>query len=300
MASIADVDATDVSALRLLLAAAELGSVSKAAARMRIAQPSATTKLQKLERLLGTRLLERTSGGSTPTEDGERLLGACSDVIGAVTTLLDRAEALRAERDVVSIAATRHVADHFLPDWIADGTTGAELDVDLVELDTLHTAQAVRAGAAELGFTEGPDAPIGLRSHVVAEEAVVAVVGRDHPWASRRRSLAPSTVLAARLVLGRRGSGTRDVVEAAFAEHDWSRVGDHVEVDNASAARVAAINGAGVAFLPACWVADRVRSGALHVVGIRGVEITQQVRVVWRGARPTSRAAHDLVERLIA
>ncbi|WP_420453462.1 LysR family transcriptional regulator [Ilumatobacter sp.] len=298
MASIVDVDGMDVSALRLYLAATELGSVSKAAARMRISQPSATAKLHKLERSLGTRLLERTPAGSVPTESGIRLASACAEVIASATALVDRAESLRAERDVLSIATTRHVADHFLPDWVAGGAT-AGTDVRVAESDTLSTAQAVRDGDAELGFTEGPDTPLGLRSQVVASELVVAVVGTGHAWFERRQPLRAESLLASRLVLGRRGSGTRDVVEAAFAEHDWSRTGDHVEVDNASAARLAAVNGEGVAFLPRCWVEHQLTTGALHRVPIRDLDVVQPVRVVWRGARPTSRSAERFVDRLV-
>ncbi|MFP5488172.1 MAG: LysR family transcriptional regulator, partial [Acidimicrobiia bacterium] len=165
MASIAVVDGLDPSALRLFLAAVELGSVSKAAARMHVAQPSATAKLQKLERQLGVALLERTATGSAPTDAGTRLTTGCQDVLTAIANLVDRADSIRTEADQLTIAATRHVADHFLPMWL---TSLAGQRISVVELDTLGVARAVRGGEASVGFTEGPAAPIGLRSHVVA------------------------------------------------------------------------------------------------------------------------------------
>ena len=299
MATIPVVDGIDISTLRLFLAAVELGSVSKAAKRMRLAQPSATAKLHKLERQLGTRLLERTPAGSVATDAGDRLTMACSEAIAAVTALVDRAEALRAERDVLTIATTRHVADHFLPGWIADGAASGA-DVRLIEVDTLHSAQAVRGGEAEIGLTEGPQAPLGLRSQIVAEEAIVPVVGRSHPWSGRRSALGGADLFASTLVLGQRGSGTRDLIESSFAEHDWQTVGDRIEVHNASAARVAAVNGAGVAFLPECWVAGQLDDGALVRLKVRDLQIVQTVRVVWRGAEPTTRAARRFVAALTA
>ena len=84
------------------------------------------------------------------------------------------------------MTATRHVADHFLPGWVA----AAGLDtvrLDFTEGDTLTVAQTVRAGEAAVGFTEGPGAPLGLRSEVVASEEVVPVVGPPHRWFGRRR-----------------------------------------------------------------------------------------------------------------
>lgn len=294
MASIAVVDGLDISSLRLFLAVVELGSVSKAAKRLRLAQPSATAKLHKLERQLGTQLLERTPTGSIPTEAGERLAGACSDAIDAATDLVDRAEALRSERDVVTIATTRHVADHFLTRWVGSGAAG-RAEIRLLELDTLHAAQAVRSGEAELGLTEGPLTPLGLRSQIVTEEPIVAVVGRTHSWYGRKRSVAAADLVATTLVLGHRGSGTRDLVESSFAGHEWAQVGDRVDVPNATAARIAALNGTGVAFLPECWTRGEIRSGALWALKLDDVDIVQPVRVVWRGTEPNTPTARHFV-----
>lgn len=295
MASIGLVDGIDPSALRLFLAAAELGSVSKAAARMQVTQPSATAKLQKLERQLGVALLERTPTGSAPTDAGSRLLPACSDVLTAATALVDRAESIRTEADQLTIAATRHVADHFLPGWLAPL---AGHRVSVTELDTLRTAQAVRAGEAAIGFTEGPAAPIGLRSHVVAVEDVLAVVGRGHPWYGRRSTVTPAELVTATTISSRPGSGTRDVVAAAFTEHGLGTSGEIVEVENASAARLAAMTGSGVAFLPACWITPHLSSGALAALPVREPRIELPIRIVWRGARPTSSLARRLVDEL--
>jgi DNA-binding transcriptional LysR family regulator len=297
MASIAVVDGTDVAALRLFLATVELGSVSKAAARLQMTQPSATAKLQKLERQLSTTLLERTPTGSAITPDGQRLAAACADVIAAATALVDRAEALGAERDRLTVAATRHVADHFLPGWVA-GAQVIDAQLVLLELDTLRVAQAVRAGDAAIGFTEGPHPPLGLRSHVVATERLVPVVGRGHPWYGRRSAVTHPDLVGTTLVLGQPGSGSRDVVEAAFALHGRGGVGEHIPVPSVTAARLAALNGAGVAFLPRCRAHADLASGDLFALPLRELSIEQPVRVVWRGARPATRPARAFVDAL--
>lgn len=295
MASIEVVDGIDPSALRLFLAAVELGSVSKAAARMSVAQPSATAKLQKLERQLGVALLERAPTGSAPTDAGTRLVPACNDALAAVTSLVDYAESIRAETDQLTIAATRHVADHFLPGWL-HALEGHRVSV--VELDTLRVARAVRSGEAAVGFTEGPAAPIGLRSHVVAVERVVAVVGRGHPWYGRRSTVVPHELVTATTISSRPGSGTRDVVAAAFTEHGLGSSGEVIEVANASVARLTAMTGTGVAFLPECWVAPHLSTGALTTLPVREPRIELPIRVVWRGTRPASRLARRLVDEL--
>lgn len=290
-------DDLDLAAIRLFLSVVELGSVSKAAARHSLAQPSATSKLQKLERQLGVTLLDRGPTGSRATTTGVRLAPTCAELLETATGLSDRATALRSEAATLDIAATRHVADHWLAAWISDAEL-REVRVDVTELDTLRVVQAVRSGEASLGFIEGPSAPVGLRSQVVASEELVAVVGRTHPWAGRTRSLTSNQVASATLIVTRSGSGTRDVLEAAFAVPELGGVGEHVEVDNLASARIAAVNGVGVGFLPRCRVDADLRDGRLAAIRVKSPPIMQPVRVVWRGATPPTEPARTLVDSI--
>ena len=136
-------DGLDLASLRLFLDVVELGSVSKAAVRHRLAQPSATARLQKLERQLGVQLLDRAPTGSVATSAGVRLAPACADVVAAAAALVERAETVAVEQQRLVVAATRHVADHFLPAWI-DALALDDVRVDLVEGDTLTVASAVQ------------------------------------------------------------------------------------------------------------------------------------------------------------
>jgi molybdate transport repressor ModE-like protein len=297
MSSITAADGLDVGSIRLFLDVVELGSVSGAATRHRLAQPSATARLQKLERQLGVQLLERGPGGSTATGAGTRLTSACADVVTAAMALVDRAGEVVVEQQHLLLATTRHVADHFLPMWI----DAAELDrvrIDLVEDDTLAVAQSVRAGTADVGFVDGPAAPVGLRSRVVGSEEVVAVVGRQHPWHGRRRAVSGAQLVAETLVLPAAGSGTRDVITAALAPFAAGSVGDRIDTTSSAAARVAALAGPTVALLPRCRVDGDLERGALSEVAVRDVSIHQPVRAVWRGAQPPVRVARRFVATL--
>lgn len=294
MASIPIVNGLDLASVRLFLDVVELGSVSKAAVRHRLAQPSATARLQKLERQLGVQLLDRAPTGSIATTAGARLAPACEDLIAAATALVDRAGVAAVEQQRLVVGLTRHVADHFLPAWIETAEL-PEVRVDLIEDDSLAVAQAVRAGEADLGFIDGPSAPVGLRSAVVAREEIVPVVGRRHEWYGRPRPIRGQELVAATLALPRPGSGTRDVVSGALTPFQFRNLGDRVEVPSSAGARIAALNATAVAFLPRCRVAGDLASGALHVVAIRDVAIAQEVRAVWRGVRPPSGAARRLL-----
>lgn len=64
----------DWDAYRVFLAVATHGSFSRAAAELRLSQPTASRRVDDLEKSLGTRLLVRRARGVVPTPAGERIL----------------------------------------------------------------------------------------------------------------------------------------------------------------------------------------------------------------------------------
>ncbi len=291
------VDDLDLVAVRVFLAVVELGSVSKAAARSAMSQPSATARLQKLERQLGVALLERGPSGSVATDAGHALTDACADVLAAATRLAARADAAHEPDDVLRIAATRSVIELALPQWLAAADL-ADVTIEVSELDTRQVAGAVRDGRVALGFCDGPLAPLGLRSTVVGRIELVAVVAPSHPLADRdrrrRRSVSGSDLASARLILRSRGSGTLDVIEAALGPFEFSATGDRIEVPSNAAARLAAVNGSGVAIVPLDLVAADLADRRLSRLECTDVDLDQPIRLAWKGTRPTSRAARRL------
>jgi LysR family transcriptional regulator, nitrogen assimilation regulatory protein len=64
----------DLKQLKHLILVAELGSFSRAAAVLNMAQPSLSRQIGNLEEVLGRKLLIRNGRGAAPTEAGERLI----------------------------------------------------------------------------------------------------------------------------------------------------------------------------------------------------------------------------------
>ncbi|MEV6527969.1 LysR family transcriptional regulator [Longispora sp. NPDC051575] len=74
----------DVRHLRAICAIAEAGSVSRAAVRLGISQPSLTALLQRVERTLGGELFVRSRTGVTPTPLGHRALQRARLVVAEI------------------------------------------------------------------------------------------------------------------------------------------------------------------------------------------------------------------------
>ena len=63
----------EVTELRSFCAAADLGSIGRAAIRLNVSQPALTKRLQALEQIAGVGLLERSPRGVTLTPAGRHL-----------------------------------------------------------------------------------------------------------------------------------------------------------------------------------------------------------------------------------
>jgi len=109
----------DLASLRLLTLVADLGSISAAARAEQISQPSASKRIQVLERQLRLPLLDRRTGGAMLTEQGRVVTDWCRVVVDAADALTIGARALsEASDDQLSIAASQTVAEYLCPSWL--------------------------------------------------------------------------------------------------------------------------------------------------------------------------------------
>src|SRR6201996_8567373 len=135
-----------LAAFDLLLTVARQGSLGRAAAEHGISQPAASTRMRHLAAQLGLTLIERSPRGSRLTPAGALVAGAT---------------ALRREHESrLRIAASMTVAEYLLPGWL---TALRALDpaaaVALTAVNSADVAATGLAGAAEVGFIEGPELP---------------------------------------------------------------------------------------------------------------------------------------------
>ena len=80
---------------RTFATVAELGTVSKAAERLRIAQPALSRQISAYEHELGLKLFDRVGSRLVLTSEGEQLLGDCHVLLNYARALEERALLLR-------------------------------------------------------------------------------------------------------------------------------------------------------------------------------------------------------------
>jgi DNA-binding transcriptional LysR family regulator len=273
----------DLTALRLLVDTADTGSVSAAARAARIAQPSASEALHRLERRLGLTLLVRTPQGSRPTAAAQRIVGLARQALTALDAVAAEAAALQAaERHEVRVAASYTIAEYVLP---ARLPTSGGLTVALSVVNSDEVIGRIRGHEADVGFIEGPLDVAGLRVRRLARDELVVVVAPRHPWARLTEPLAAATVAGTPLLLRERESGTRRTYEQALAKIGLTPAAPLGVLSSTEALKAAVRAEVGGTVLSRLAVAADLEAGLLVEVPVAGLDLGRDLRAIWLPGR---------------
>ncbi|MEU5441243.1 LysR family transcriptional regulator [Streptomyces griseofuscus] len=283
----------DLAALELLLAVARLGSLGAAAREVGITQPAASSRVRSMERQLGVALVDRSPRGSRLTDAGVLVTDWARRVVEAAAAFDAGARALRDRRDSrLRVAASMTIAEYLLPGWLlALHAERPDTAVSLLAGNSARVAELLRSGEADLGFVEGLSVPAGLDAVVIGHDRLIVVTAPGHPWARRRRPLSPQELGETPLILRERGSGTRQVLDAALG----GLARPLIELSSTTAVKASAVSGAGPSVLSELAVREELALRRLVAVPVEGVSLRRDLRAVWpKGHRPTG-PARDLL-----
>jgi len=109
----------DVRHARTFVTVAELGTVSKAAQHLRVAQPALSRQIIDLERELGLKLFDRVGRRLLLTGEGEQLLGDCRVLLNYANAVGERAQLLRrGDTGVLKVAASSQHIESVFSDFL--------------------------------------------------------------------------------------------------------------------------------------------------------------------------------------
>jgi DNA-binding transcriptional LysR family regulator len=277
---------------------ANLGSLSKAAKALGIAQSLVSRHLAQLESEWDDRLFERTGRGVVLTDFGRRV----QPEIGLLLGQADRLKVVVKETAGV-LTGTVHVG--VLP------SMSRQLLPMLID-DLSVTAPAIRLHVTE-GFSGSLDEQLGsgrLDMIVVnrygaaaprGEDALGVVdtflVGRpDHP-AFQSRAFHFRNLAGLPLVLPSTPNGLRSTLDHVAREHRIS-LNIVMEVDTNTAMKDVAASGHALTILPWLAVQDECREGRLSAVRISKPFVKRTIALSFTKQRPLSKAARLVGSRL--
>jgi DNA-binding transcriptional LysR family regulator len=143
----------DLRHARTSVAVAELGTVSKAALRLHIAQPALSRQITALEQELGLKLFDRVGRRLVLTGEGEQLLDDCRGLLNFVSAIGERAQLLqRGDTGVLKVGASPQHIESVLSTFLhLYARRYPNVQVKLIEAAGLDTMKMLERGEIHLG-----------------------------------------------------------------------------------------------------------------------------------------------------
>ncbi len=274
------------------------GGFSRAAGQLHIAQPAVSAQIRRLERELGTTLLERTTRRVTLTPAGELVLARARSVLAQVNgARADLAELAMVSRGQLRIGATQLLASIDLPRALAGfhrrypGVTIA-LRTGLIA-DLLADLDAGRIDTALCPIHDDLPAPY-LGQPLAAESVVLATPPGQYAFAGGVARLAdvrdePFVCLPA-------GSGLRGILLDAAAAAGFE---PRVAFETHSPASVCELVAAGLGIALLAGSSARAAGQAIDVYPLRPAPAHPPIGLVRLRGRPPDPAARAWAEHLV-
>lgn len=281
----------NLSWLEDFLALAESGNFSRAAEQRHMTQPAFGRRIRALEEWLGTPLFDRSGHPVTLTEAGEWLRGTAQQVLQRVARLPDEARAVAdGSASTLRFAATHALSLNFLPAWLRSLEARTAVGpIQLISDVAAHCEAQLQHGRVQFllchAHEHAPSSldPTSFASCEVGRDELLPVCAPDAKGlprfdldATRRRGATARLPMLAYSAESGLGRVLRTLHGAALAAAG-SEVGFTAHL--ATVLRSLALEGRGLAFLPASLVREDLLAGRLVAAGSARWAIALSVRL---------------------
>lgn len=286
--------------LRIFVAVADRGHVTRAATALGITQSAASAAIGALETRYRARLFNRVGRGIELTETGRRFLQEARAVLERATVARSVLEDLAGlPTGTILIAASHTTASYWLPRRLAAfHTANPGIRLEVVIRNTREVENAVADGEAQLGLVEGPTQHRALSRLHVDTDRPLLVVAAGHPPLPRNER-GQLDLRAIPWVIREEGSGTRRVLEDLAAGEGLSLddLNIFLVLPGNEAIREAVEAGTGATIISEHVVASAIAVGTLRV---HPIDLpTREFVVLQHRERHASIAQQTLVNHLL-
>ena len=177
----------EIHQLRYFVAVADEGSFSRAAAKVRVAQPSLSQQIRKLEAEVGQPLFDRLPRSVVLTEAGRCLIDYARQILSSIDDARRCVGDLKGEiGGKLAVGAIPTIAPYVLPDLVGKFQKHyPEVTLEIVEDVTEGITRRVEAGELDVALASTCHSSPTLRRESVGNEPLLALLPERHPLAKK-------------------------------------------------------------------------------------------------------------------
>ncbi|WP_346355654.1 LysR family transcriptional regulator [Azotosporobacter soli] len=264
--------------LNIFLSVCDLGSMTAAAEKLYVAQPSISQAISELERHYQVKLFERLGRKLFLTAAGERLRTYARHIVHL------NQEAAEAMREVSQHGEIRIGASVTVGTYLLSGLVKrfAERHPAVKVTSSVSNTKVIEDGLLEdridIGLVEGEVHSPWLLTEPFMEDELVLACAASHDWA-KAKSVAAAQLSGEVFFVREAGSGTRELFEMVMAGAgiSWRAGGVY---NNAETIKAAVSAGLGHTVISRLAVRREAERGELSVVALRGLQFKRTFQLV--------------------
>ena len=273
---------------------ARLGSFTKAAEELYMAQPTVSVQMKKLAETVGLPLVEQIGKSIHLTEAGRTLYTACNDIFGTLAGIegaLDDLRGLKAGRLQLAVSTPgKYFAPRVLAAFVKD-QPNVEVSLQIHNSDALLERMAKNLD--DLYIFASPPQDQSLVTQAILPNPMVPYAHANHPLAQEKR-ISFERFAEEPFLIREAGSGTRAIAREAFAKHGC-QLKVRMELSTNEAIKQAIIAGLGVSIMSLYTLGLDVSHEQLAVLDVEGFPIERN----WVFAYPVGKQLPVVAQRFM-
>ncbi|WP_081803524.1 LysR substrate-binding domain-containing protein [Halotalea alkalilenta] len=244
----------DLKRLRYFVTVARLGSFTRAAEELRMAQPPLSQRVQELEAEVGAPLLDRDSRPLVLTPAGRLLYDQAVQVLQKTEAMVTSMRRLLSdERAVFNFGVVPANFHSSLASIIREYRRVLPgVEARILELNSLEQVDALRTGRIDAGISRVEVPAEGIRRIVLREEPMVVALPSDHPLATLEEAM-PLAALKDEPFIVYASNPRPSLADHVLAQFESRGVtlSRTIEIDQYDTALILIAAGTGVSIVPA-------------------------------------------------
>jgi DNA-binding transcriptional LysR family regulator len=266
--------------LKLFMALADTGSVSAAAQRLHVTQPTASMQLKDVADAVGLPLYDVISRKVHLTEAGEELARTARTMLDQWEAFEQRMAAFQGMARGRLRVAVVSTAKYFIPGLLGSFCDShPEVDISLEVLNRDQVVTRLRANMDDLYVMSQPPDDMALEDDILMPNPLYLVAPASHPLAGQA-AITLAQLASSRFVLRERGSGTRMATDRTFKQHGFAPA-NWLELGSNEAIRESVASKLGVAVLSSHALGSGTADARIAVLDVEGFPIQSQWHLVW-------------------
>jgi DNA-binding transcriptional LysR family regulator len=293
----------DLRQLEVFSKVVELGSFSKAADVVFLAQASVSERVATLEDIVGTKLLDRLGRQVVPTKAGELLYKHAILLLDMKRTAsLEMQGFLGLKSGAIYMGGSTIPGEYILPQVIKRFRERHPLmSVSLTIGDSKQIERHVLEGNLELGVIGSKNVHRSLIRNELWEDELVLVIPAQHRWA-KRRDVSLEELIEEPFILREAGSGTLNIMDDYLRDSGLKGIKSleiAARLSTSTAVKEGIKAGLGISILSLRALKTELETGILKALKIKGLAMSRRFYLIRDRRRTASPLCHAMTDFLL-